>query len=349
MRRKGRPEATGDPSIFYDRKEARKYDRNSRIIKIQRELTLRSLELLSLPQQQSSFVLDVGCGSGLSGAVLSEMGHTWVGLDVSPDMLDIAAQRDANGDVALSDMGQGVPFRAGVFDAAISISAVQWLCYSVDSNHVPHRRLICFFRSLYNALKRGGRCVRESQRRCASAGLPTMRQRALPPRASLPPLTPLSLARACSPSTRPRAAHNSAVLQLYPENSAQLELITNCACQCGFTGGVVVDYPNSAKAKKYYLTLFAGTADDEDAGAASSSASRSKAFVVPSALGVPEAGFVARGGKKRKEHQRRMKGNRRPTVKSKDWILAKKERQRRQGKKVRKDTKYSARRRPAKF
>ena len=159
MRRKGRPEATGDPSIFYDRKEARKYDRNSRIIKIQRELTLRSLELLSLPQQQSSFVLDVGCGSGLSGAVLSEMGHTWVGLDVSPDMLDIAAQRDANGDVALSDMGQGVPFRAGVFDAAISISAVQWLCYSVDSNHVPHRRLICFFRSLYNALKRGARCV----------------------------------------------------------------------------------------------------------------------------------------------------------------------------------------------
>ena len=30
------------------------------------------------------------------------------------------------------------------------------------------------------------------------------------------------------------------------------------ATRAGFSGGVVVDYPNSAKAKKYYLCLFAG-------------------------------------------------------------------------------------------
>jgi 18S rRNA (guanine1575-N7)-methyltransferase len=159
MRRTGRPEHTGDPTIFYDRQEARKYDRNSRIRKIQHELTMRSLELLALPAERSCFILDVGCGSGLSGAALSEAGHTWVGLDVSSDMLDIATQREATGDVVMSDMGQGVPFRSGVFDGAISISAVQWLCYSVDSSHIPRRRLICFFRSLYNALKRGARCV----------------------------------------------------------------------------------------------------------------------------------------------------------------------------------------------
>lgn len=29
------------------------------------------------------------------------------------------------------DMGQGLPFRAGVFDGVISISALQWLCYQV--------------------------------------------------------------------------------------------------------------------------------------------------------------------------------------------------------------------------
>lgn len=36
-------------------------------------------------------------------------------------------------------------------------------------------------------------------------------------------------------------------------------------------------------------------------------------------------------------------------VKSKSWILAKKERQRKQGKDVQKDSKYSGRKRPARF
>ena len=49
--------------------------------------------------------------------------------------------------------------------------------------------------------------------------------------------------------------------QLYPETPQQMEMITNAAMQCGFTGGLVVDYPNSAKAKKYYLCLFAGPGD----------------------------------------------------------------------------------------
>ncbi|KAG5268021.1 hypothetical protein AALO_G00207360 [Alosa alosa] len=49
-----------------------------------------------------------------------------------------------------------------------------------------------------------------------------------------------------------------AVFQIYPENSEQLELITGQAMRAGFTGGVVVDYPNSTKAKKFFLCLFAG-------------------------------------------------------------------------------------------
>ena len=35
-----------------------------------------------------------------------------------------------------------------------------------------------------------------------------------------------------------------------PRFSPQLELITTQATKAGFTGGVVVDFPNSAKAKK---------------------------------------------------------------------------------------------------
>ena len=46
-------------------------------------------------------------------------------------MLDVAQERDVEGDVCLHDLGQGLPLRPGTFDGAISISAVQWLCNAV--------------------------------------------------------------------------------------------------------------------------------------------------------------------------------------------------------------------------
>ena len=69
-----RPESTGHASLFYNAKEARKYDSSSRMVGIQREITERAIELLKLPPGpreggRPSFVLDVGCGSGLSGQV----------------------------------------------------------------------------------------------------------------------------------------------------------------------------------------------------------------------------------------------------------------------------------------
>ena len=67
-----RPELTGHASLFYNSKEARKYDSSSRMIGVQREITERAIELLMLPSDKPSFVLDVGCGSGLSGKVLEE-------------------------------------------------------------------------------------------------------------------------------------------------------------------------------------------------------------------------------------------------------------------------------------
>ena len=46
-----------------------------------------------------------------------------------------------------------------------------------------------------------------------------------------------------------------AVLQFYPETAEQAILISECAAKVGFAGGIVVDYPNSTKAKKHYLVL----------------------------------------------------------------------------------------------
>lgn len=142
-------------------------------------MTHRALDLLSLTSP--SLILDVGCGSGLSGEILSDIDpedggpHVWVGMDISASMLDIALQREVEGDLMLADIGQGVPFRAGSFDAAISISAIQWLCNAESSDVSPQGRLARFFNGLYASLRRGGRAVcqfypkNEAQRTMISA------------------------------------------------------------------------------------------------------------------------------------------------------------------------------------
>ena len=50
-------------------------------------MTYRALELLQLPPGETCFLLDIGCGSGLSGEILDEEGYMWVGVDIAPSML----------------------------------------------------------------------------------------------------------------------------------------------------------------------------------------------------------------------------------------------------------------------
>lgn len=137
-----RPEFTAPPEIFYNETESKKYTQNSRVQKIQASMTLRALELLDIAP--GSMVLDVGCGSGLSGEILTEEGHNWIGMDISANMLGEALDREVEGDLMLVDMGAGVPFRAGCFDAAISISAIQWLLNADRSDADPKQRLANF-------------------------------------------------------------------------------------------------------------------------------------------------------------------------------------------------------------
>eukprot|EP01096_Ripella_sp_DP13-Kostka_P004520 TRINITY_DN16849_c0_g1_i1.p1 TRINITY_DN16849_c0_g1~~TRINITY_DN16849_c0_g1_i1.p1 ORF type:complete len:294 (+),score=92.02 TRINITY_DN16849_c0_g1_i1:111-884(+) len=256
---------------------------SSRIIDIQATMSERAIELLMLPDEPC-LLLDLGCGSGLSGEVLSDQGHTWIGLDISPSMLQVALEREVDGDVVLSDIGQGVPFRPGAFDGAISISALQWLCNADKASHNPRKRLAVLFQTLYSSLRRGAR----------------------------------------------------AVFQFYPENAAQMEMITAAAMRSGFTGGIVVDFPNSTKAKKYFLCLIAGPSASQQ---------------LPKGLGTEESeerGTVSVSGRERPKHLSKKK-KKKDSVKSKEWVLRKKDRQRSQGKEVRRDSKYTARKRPSAF
>ena len=94
------------------------------MINIQTQLTLRALEILAIPRHKQKLLLDIGCGSGISGNVLGTKGHMWIGMDISRAMLSVAAEREVEGDVIHTDMGHGFGFRAGTFDGAISISAL---------------------------------------------------------------------------------------------------------------------------------------------------------------------------------------------------------------------------------
>lgn len=198
-------------------------------------------------------------------------------------------EQPSSGDLLHHDMGTGLPFRPASFDACISISALQWLCYSNTKQQIPKRRLMRFFSSLYQVLRRGAR----------------------------------------------------AVLQFYPETSEHAILISECAARVGFAGGIVVDYPNSTKAKKHYLVL-----------------SFERAYKAPEGLTGVEGALLnderagvrvadkdtKRNGKRQKAPKKKKGGG-----KTKEWILHKKETQRKKGKETREDTKYTGRKRPTRF
>uniref|UniRef100_A0A182PKG3 18S rRNA (guanine-N(7))-methyltransferase n=1 Tax=Anopheles epiroticus TaxID=199890 RepID=A0A182PKG3_9DIPT len=275
-----RPEHIAPPEIFYSESEAQKYTNNTRIIDIQVQMCERAIELLALDPNDDApqLILDIGCGSGLSGSVLEEQGHVWIGIDISKPMLDVAVEREVEGDLLLGDMGQGMPFKAGTFDGAVSISALQWLCNADKKSHNPPKRLYQFFSTLYSSLTRNAR----------------------------------------------------AVFQFYPENADHIELVTSQAMKAGFYGGVVVDFPNSTKAKKYFLVLMTG-------GVAK----------LPTALGTDEAESQVAYSRKQAEYAKKARGK--SLKKSREWILAKKERRRQQGEDTRRDSRFTARKRSGRF
>jgi len=160
-----RPEerAGGDADKYYDREVTEAYTELN--VRTQSELTTRCLDMLCLEgEARDAVLLDVGCGSGLSGETLTRQGYrAWVGIDASAAMLeratrgrsaskrtadekeppaDDAREREdarakgknknetppARGAVLRGDFSQGLPFRAGAFDGCVSVSAAQWLC-----------------------------------------------------------------------------------------------------------------------------------------------------------------------------------------------------------------------------
>lgn len=126
--------------------------------------------------------------------------------------------------------------------------------------------------------------------------------------------------------------------------------------QVGFSGGIVVDYPHSTRAKKYYLVLMVGSG-----GAASVAAG-----ALPQARGLngedpgedeemadaaaaaegEEGGTVRVVGRGQQRRRKRGDGGGAPKKGSRAWVLRKKERMRGKGYEATPvDTKYTGRKR----
>lgn len=79
------------------------------------------LDLLPAPER---LTVDLGTGEGRMTAAMVEAGHDVVGLDVSPAMAKMAAERPELGRVVVADASRA-PFPDGVADLVVSFTALQ--------------------------------------------------------------------------------------------------------------------------------------------------------------------------------------------------------------------------------
>lgn len=302
-----RPEFENPPEVYYNAIEARKYTVSTRVRHIQRMMTLRALELLNLPRNTSSsptlssstslrqhpvqdgaLLLDVGCGSGISGEVLTEQGHAWIGVDISKDMLQMAkeneevvalieqneeeeeepsglSRKNNRGDIT----GNGKSFSSGMEEESFahpreSCSDVEDDKEELEGSEDLHQEETDNTGAVVPAP-----AMAEVLHLDIGTGLP-LRPGSFDGCVSISVLQWLchSSKRGEVPQRRLRAFFQSlynalrrgakAVFQFYPSSPEQIDMISKAAMKCGFNGGVVVDYPHSTKAKKHYLVLQAG-------------------------------------------------------------------------------------------
>lgn len=100
-----------------------------------------------------------------------------------------------------------------------------------QTDHDPRKRMRRLFESLYACLVRGGRAVLQ--------------------------IYPENAQQVCvlTPRLDLLAQQNVQVIIWV----SQAEMLTSTAMKAGFSGGLVVDFPHSTRAKKYFLVLMVGS------------------------------------------------------------------------------------------
>lgn len=180
------------------------------------------------------------------------------------DVADGVRWRATRSDALRADFSQPLPFRPGVLDGVLSVSAVQWLldgrpsCSIADGDDLsaPARAVVAAATATAAgaaelvATERPPACVEALQVEC--------REDAAQPEARHPRLQRLfeSLRAACVPRARMG-------LQFYPpkgDHDFGARGLRTEALAAGFTAKVLLDYPHRSSAKKWVMV----TSDAED-------------------------------------------------------------------------------------
>lgn len=150
-----RPEELYESALDYFKQDTlSSYSKSKSIMRTQRKITMRALEIMEL-KMNDCLILDAGCGPGFVAMYLDELGYKTVALDIISGFLKFYDIKDLN--PILADMCFP-PFQPSMFDAIISISALQWIFK--DSNlKTKGLDLIGLFKSFYTILKPKGRVV----------------------------------------------------------------------------------------------------------------------------------------------------------------------------------------------
>lgn len=122
-RKKLPPEDLFDrPEDYFSGRVLKDYTHSKSMMRIQERITKRAVQIMEA--EPPALVLDIGCGAGFSSSYMYLTGFDVVGVDLIFGMLaeyDIRELNPVNADMKY------LPFRPGVFDYIISISAFQWI------------------------------------------------------------------------------------------------------------------------------------------------------------------------------------------------------------------------------
>ncbi len=154
VRRKRPEELFNKVSDYFKGKILKNYARSKSMMHIQEKITIRSLEILDL-KSKNGLILDAGCGPGFTSTYLKEIGYNVVSLDIIAEFLSVYDISELNPMIA--DMSF-LPFQPNIFDAIISISALQWI-YRELKNETMKNKLINLANCVNYVLKSNSKAI----------------------------------------------------------------------------------------------------------------------------------------------------------------------------------------------
>ncbi|GAB1608505.1 18S rRNA (guanine-N(7))-methyltransferase bud23-like [Argonauta hians] len=154
-----RPELkVDDATLFYTTELAVSFKNNARKLEIQNSILEKIFEIIcSIYYKNPLLLLDIGCGTGISGESFIPNNCYLIGTDICMPMLSLAKNKEflKNCNYLQLDNSDKFPFRANCFNVIISTSFLQWLLVRKDSKYI----LRGFYSCVSNVLKPNGHFV----------------------------------------------------------------------------------------------------------------------------------------------------------------------------------------------